>query len=137
MIKHSIEVTKPELVVYHQPSGPSYHNQEQYQKWLEAQTFKQGDFVTLLPREVAVSSLAQVNQINYVEPHFIKLEWSTYTRDHKPYWLVNCNMQHITSPWTRWDSVGGYRHLTANEIVTIISPVNDQLQAHCTKHGRQ
>ena len=139
MISHQIVVHKEPPIAVPSLVGrvikpPEYSTQEQYEAWLKKCPFKVGDYVTLLPSNVAASSLMQTNCITKVGKDFKSLEWSSYSSEHKPFFLVNLNL--ITdAPWTRWDSMTGYRHLTANEIKEIITPVNDKLQAHRTKHG--
>ena len=140
MISHSIIVHKepPRIgTVYTsgEKKGDAYISQETYEAWIKIQPFAVGDYVTLLPSHVRLTTLMQANCITQIGTTFSKLEWSTFSKEHKPYRVRNCNIENTVSPWVRWDSMTGYRLLSAEEYDATIKPVHDKLQAHNSKHG--
>lgn len=140
MISHSIIVHKEPVVplgtVYNSVKKEAdYNSQAEYEAWLKKQDFHVGNYVTLVPKHVKLTSLMQANCITQIGALFSKLEWSAFGREHKPYRVLSCNLTNNNSPWVRWDSMSGYRHLTTEEYDTYVKPEYDKLQAHCSKHG--
>lgn len=144
MISHQITVfNEPPPKVWVPPvylgetKTPLFEGQLSYEAWLIKCGFKVGDFVTLVPPNTQLGGLQAVHCITKIEPEYAKLSWSSHAREWKPFYLVGCNLydKPSVSPWTRWDTSSGYRHLTPQEQNALIAPVYDKLQDYCTKHG--
>jgi hypothetical protein len=144
MISHRITVfNEPPPKVWVAPvylgetKASLFDGQLSYDAWLLKCGFKVGDFVTLVPPNTQLGGLQAVHQITKIEPEFSKLSWSSHAREWKPFYLVGCSLYDKpgVSPWIRWDTSSGYRHLTEQEKNALIAPVYDKLQDYCTKHG--
>lgn len=139
MIAHQIIVSKPHIVataswISEVKAKAPYNDQNSYNTWLAVQPYNLGDFITMLPVNSKVMALGQVSRITKINGDFHTLEFSNYSREYKPFFVVQCNLLNQVDPWTRWDNTTGWRHLTQEEYDKFITPSYDQLQDYCSKY---
>lgn len=138
MIKHSIVVVKPRNVIPMHQQSPAinrFNSQAEYDVWLKDLPFFEGQIITL--SQIEVNFLGACAIVVSIERDYNKLSYT-------PYGAQRAKVMHVlqlqndatyrSTPWARWDSVDGYRILSADEHRRLVEPNRDFIQDYCQQH---
>lgn len=135
MIKHAIIVVKPRTMPpQFTAANNKFNSQEEYDAFLKDMPFFEGQVITLSPTEVFYLGACAI--VVSIERDYSRLSYTPYGNHRAKVMHImqlpsDVAMANRNSPWSRWDSLDGYRLLSQEEHKRLVEPNRDLIQDYC------